>query len=339
MSGALTHRNRELDIVKGSLVFVMVAYHCASVSTFPELAVVKHHLRFIHSAFLMITGFLCGIHYYPQTLLGSASKDVRGRLVVRGLKLMVVFALGNVVFHALGLAKPPRPWREILCNGQLVLDHFILSADGRYLAYEILWYIGLFLVLAGVVIALRGLPLILAALLVVPHVVEGQTAMFLTYGLVGMLAGLLSHRGAFDRVHVVLRRHGYLFLILGVAVVVWGSPAKYPGGRLVTVLGRSFESIAWFYALLFVCSRLPPTDRAPGVVASVGRYTLIAYLAQMPCARIVHYALAGMGLQGWRYYVPAVFVVGAGTWAFVWATARIRRRYTWADGAYRFWFC
>src|SRR5574340_615283 len=63
-------RNADLDIVKGMLVFVMLTYHCASViegSGFWQIIRwIPNQIAFIHFAFLILSGFLCGWHYYPK---------------------------------------------------------------------------------------------------------------------------------------------------------------------------------------------------------------------------------------------------------------------------------
>ena len=69
-------RIQELDDIKSSLVLIMLVFHSASGLTrhAETLAPICSALFFIHYAFLMVTGLLCGIHYGAEAHRCPASQ-------------------------------------------------------------------------------------------------------------------------------------------------------------------------------------------------------------------------------------------------------------------------
>jgi hypothetical protein len=333
----MKRRNRELDLAKGGLVLIMVLYHCASVSDSGQLDLVRQKIHFIHSAFLIISGFLCGIHYHPLAMISPS--DVRKKLLRRGFKLIAIFLVATGVFHALGLSHGPRTLAEISSDAGLFMRHFVLTMDGRYVAFEILWYIAVFMLICVPFIALpRVLPVFLIVLVVLPQLVAGLTAEFIAFGAVGMLAGVLAHRGWFTVWTSISRRFWMLFPLLVIVNLVWFAPTRWPGGPVSGVLLRSIESLAWFYTFAFVLSRVSRPAGLPDAVVLLGKYTLFAYLLQMPCARLVRMVLVRAGLSGFTYYLVAVGLVGVGTWLLVKIANSGRSSYAWFDRVYRVCF-
>ncbi len=185
-----------LDIFKGLLVLVMVIYHTAGagVVRYPELAIFCLRTDPIHYSFLFVSGFVAGWYYAPR--LARSGVSVRRRLRVRAVKLALLCLLPTAFLYAVGVryqwdvfaSSFQTPW-EAIC-------HMLLSFDGRFLAFEVLLIIALFLVVASLVVgrfptwALTGC--IPAFLALRPW---SLNASFLAFGFAGLVVGLLWEKG------------------------------------------------------------------------------------------------------------------------------------------------
>ena len=134
-------RSKELDNIKTALVIVMLLYHSASsLKLWPKYLDV---LYFIHYAFILMTGVVVGFHYFPYEK--SSVKKNGIRLIQRGARLICIFLVCNLLlylckiyswtalvehFHHTG-------WVEFLCNPK-----------GNLCAFEILYHIAVFLMVA-----------------------------------------------------------------------------------------------------------------------------------------------------------------------------------------------
>lgn len=136
----------EIDVARGYLVLIMLVYHCVLSDFFPELNSIKSTVRFIHTAFLTMAGFLCGWHYLPKGQQEPAA--VAGRLITRGIKLLAIFLLANVVLYVIGF-HDVRALYSACSSPAGVIEHTVVTVSGRLFTFEILAYISVFLILAG----------------------------------------------------------------------------------------------------------------------------------------------------------------------------------------------
>jgi peptidoglycan/LPS O-acetylase OafA/YrhL len=94
----LDFRDSALDFTKGVLVLFMVFYHWMNYFVGIE-GPVYPYLRFIPPSFIFISGFLL-VNVYP-TKYGLSSLKLYSRLLARGLKILVLFTLLNIVVNML----------------------------------------------------------------------------------------------------------------------------------------------------------------------------------------------------------------------------------------------
>lgn len=148
-----TKRIPALDFTKGSLVLTMVLYHWLNYF-YPSRGSVDvfRYLRFLTPSFIFITGFLVSNIYF--TRYGVENRKLPGRLVGRGIKLLVVFAALNVM-RVLLLPEAARV--------QLIAEHrslhslvnlYIIGTNlgggqGKAIAFYVLVPIGYLLILAA----------------------------------------------------------------------------------------------------------------------------------------------------------------------------------------------
>src|SRR5262245_6271168 len=86
-------RNALFDFMKGALVWVMVMYHWLNYFVSPQGDFYRY-LRFLTPSFIFITGFLIS---YVYLAAGPPSHNVPKRLMQRGLKILGVFIVLNVL--------------------------------------------------------------------------------------------------------------------------------------------------------------------------------------------------------------------------------------------------
>lgn len=87
-----------LDFAKGALVLIMVLYHWMNYFVSADGSVYKY-LRFLTPSFIFITGFLIAQVYLFRA--ESPGPRASRRLLVRGLKLLVIVAVLNVLLTAI----------------------------------------------------------------------------------------------------------------------------------------------------------------------------------------------------------------------------------------------
>jgi hypothetical protein len=283
----------EIDHVKTGLILVMTIYHCASVSGLSLSAVICGKLYFIHSAFLLLSGILCGFHYFPVT------GQVRRRLVERGCKLLLVLLIVNIVKNIFHLDR----WMEQLFaagrSWPLFLNHYVKGIDGGLFSFEVLYYIGVFLLLMSLAIGWGWR--ILATCGFALSLLPGYSAFFIAVGLVGGGFGMVMRHwpsGAF--VAVFRGWRGWIGMAIGLMVLVQFAPFQSPFQSLRLLL-LCMESFIWFFLIIFILWKF---DFVFHPLAILGKYTLLNYLLQMPFLKLAMVFFP----KAWD--ISSIFVIG-----------------------------
>jgi len=316
------------------LVLAMVAYHCASVTPYASLRTVMESLRFLHYAFLFVTGYLVGAHYYPQ--LRQAPGRVQKRLLVRSAKLFLVFFLTNVVFIPLGFGFRLAELRSICSDLPGMVNNCLLTV--RFNAnYEILYYLAAFLLLAGLTCRVTGIGPLLVLLLVVQFLKPCGMTRMLVIGMMGALLGITAVSEG--RSPLVRAAERYLYVVPVVLLLhIFAPPSAIEKHAAAKILIVVWEIVLWLGTFLLLV-RLKLLRVVSERLAFLGTYTLFAYLLQMPVARATYTGLRGVGaLSEWGYYACAVILVIIISFAAVAILDKLRIRAPWANGAYRLVF-
>lgn len=242
-------RNVELDIIKGGLVCIMLLYHCASVSAFPVLRVVTDYFQFIHFAFLVITGFLCGYHYFAASQ--TSPSKVAQRLLIRAWKVFAIFLFANVVYHCLGYGRMGWERLRAVHGPMAVVNEFLNKLPGDFIAYEILYLISAFLLVASVLVLFNNAKWLLGIIVLLTTCVPGRAMLFIAFGCSGMLFGILVQEGCLTFLASWIRKYRWIFPILLILNLVFISlPSTWPlgnGGKLAFYL---LQTVIWFYSFI-----------------------------------------------------------------------------------------
>lgn len=287
--GGKTGRISALDFTKGALVLVMVLYHWLNYFIGSQGSVYRY-LSFLPPSFICITGFLIAQVYLSKSRISDPR--LPQRLIVRGLKLLMIFILLNV---GASLLIPG------VHHGGRVVDSFSASnlesvfvtgnmAGGRTVAFYVLVPISYLLLLSAfLLIAHRyyqhifhamTLMCLLAIYVMFLNGSKSGNLELVTIGLLGISIGHMP----LDRINHVLR-HPFAvvlaYLCYAAAITVWNVP--YPlqvAGVLLTL------SI-----LYLVGTASGETGKIQQLLIMLGKYSLFGYIAQIAILQLLRRSL------------------------------------------------
>lgn len=321
-----TQRVASLDYLKGVLVLLMVVYHAmyAVRGLAPQnaLAWIAISLHFLHFAFLFVTGFLCGFHYLPKAQAGE--RKINGRLLWRGVKLYGIFACSNGLLLLLGLGTDWETLRGLGGTPAAFVSNVVLSIPGKVFAYEILGYIAFYLMVCSLTLSRWSGVIGMLLLAVAVGLINAPFFSFLFVGFVGQTLGAkvaLSGAGSIENRLWSLRWLGQLLFVVSRPLVV----LAYMSARgLTEVIVVVVDIMLWWWGVATCTS--DPNSRLSRQLGVLGRYTLFAYLFQMPIVHILARMVPYVHLHWLTLYVAIIIVTTAITVAVVLAVDFTKHR-------------
>ena len=320
-------RITSFDFVKGALVLVMVLYHWLNYFIGLQWGGYRY-LRFLTPSFIFLTGFLVSHVYLSK--YGYDDPRLRRRLWLRGLKLLAVFLVLNVVAdRTLGMRLRLNFWD---INALRDASYAVFVEGSARAAFDILVPISYFLLLAPFVLFVSGrlqisLWAIAAAAIVSTLIAEagGLTnphLEMLSVALLGLAAGTLRGRAvALSRSPVVILG---AYVIYVATITLWNVPFS------LQVVGVCL-SVLVLHAIAQVCGSTGLLQR---YLVRLGEYSLLAYIVQIIVLQMLRRGLRGYDLSGAGLAVPLAIGIFS-TIAVVEATAWLRRRSAVVDQSYR----
>jgi Heparan-alpha-glucosaminide N-acetyltransferase, catalytic len=325
-------RFEELDVLKGMLVVGMLVFHAASVATerHPEFLRLQTVLGFLHTAFVLLCGFLCGSYYAAAAQLQRAP----ARLAERALKTFGLFAVANTLLVLIGF----RDWRVWLNAGSSlpsVFNHFVREMDANIAAFVVLYYIAILLALAALFVR-SGRPRVAFAvglLACAAGAAHSTTLWFLTFGMAGMLLG--SCRSQLQPLWTLANNYRWLAPLA--LTGYWMLPLEPNPSVGVSLLRVFLETGLWCWAVLaFYHLLLPKLVRS--WVLDLGRETLLAYVGQMFIYQLNWALWAKYIRDPYLYYTASLVACTCLVLLGIQVAARISTRRSPAALAYRLAF-
>jgi hypothetical protein len=284
---ARPNRIAALDFTKGALVLIMVLYHWLNYFVGPNLD--YRYLRFLTPSFIFVTGFLVAHVYFSGQ--NAADPRLGKRLLIRGIKLLVIFVILNAVRSILlpVLSGAHISFADQLSPGNLwavgVVGNVPVTSS-KLIAFYILVPISYLLLLsAGLSLPYRSFKysfhvaciLFLSGILVLA--LNGRRSYnleFITIGLLGAMAGFVSIQTINNFVrHPITLLLGYLSYV--VAITAWNVP--FP----LLAVGVCLSVWAIYLAGL----QEPESSRAGRHVILLGKHSLFGYVAQIAILQIL----------------------------------------------------
>ncbi len=315
-------RSKELDNIKTALVIIMLLYHSAScLNIWPQYLEV---LYFIHYAFILMTGAVVGFHYLQIT--DESIKKSKYRLIQRGIKLLCIFILCNSLFYLMKVYSLTTLMEYIQEVG---IVQFLCNPKGRLCAFEILYYIAIFLIISPICLMKHGTEIggILGCVLILLR--WNPLVFCIGLGLLGICLGNVLYKTTI---------HWQVFLK---AIIQWG----WTDGLLLFILhmlgpwhqqgGVVFiEILLW---LVFIMSIMHYAF-LPKTFDIFGKYTLLAYIFQVLFLAILAIIIRRFHFPpSINYFILLVLATG-GTLIFLHAVNRLRKKFPVCDGIYKFIF-
>ncbi len=279
-----------LDYVKGALVLIMVLYHWLNYFEGPHDS---RYLRFLTPSFICITGFMISHIYLSK--YGTANPRLPMRLITRGLKLLGVFILLNLIL--VFLASGSGNGRLFLSNmtasnliAVFLTGNVFVPGLGKGVAFYILVPIGYLLLLSAVlVIAYRFYKysfhvtcavFLLGVLTLGVLGKESATLEMLAIGLLGVLFGFIP----IEKINAFVR-HPYSLALaylgyLG-AITLWNViyPLQVIGVCLslmiLYLMGEQSGEAGWLRSRVLL----------------LGKYSLFGYIAQIAILQLLRRSL------------------------------------------------
>ncbi|MBI5848249.1 MAG: hypothetical protein HZB31_09940 [Nitrospirae bacterium] len=331
-------RNADLDVVKGMLVVVMLLYHSASVAEgshyWQAIQWIPKRIAFIHFAFLIISGFLCGWHYLPK--VEKEPGKVRQRLRKRGFKIIGLVIGLNFILYSLGVGHRLDALIKAIASPGGLMRNLVISVNGSLVSFEILYYIGLLLLAASMLLGRVNVWLLLGLtmgmLIVGPA--KGVT-MVVGLGLFGMVIGMMTIQGRFEDIWSMLEntRGIPVVIIFGLYQLLYNDIhyiMKYIGKLWIAY---SIDALLWFLLFVFFFKLIPGSLNH--FIRLLGRYTLFGYILQMLIIRIVYMFIRRFDIPGYAYYGISIVVSGMLLVLCTLTLERLRNRSHTINNAYR----
>jgi hypothetical protein len=325
-------RDSALDFTKGALVLLMALYHSLNYFRRDFGGVYLLYLRFLPPSFIFISGFLI-THIY-RSKYRPTDLRLHKRLLVRGVKLLAVFLLLNVLVNlAVSRNFNGTQFGVGAFFGQIPA---ILGSGRQRAVFEVLVPIAYLLMLGGPLLALDGkwrasLPVLLVILSLTDYVlaVNGvalPNLEFVCFGILGAVWGLAP-------MDAINKWTGHWVLLSAAYLAYLGA---------LTVLGASlfvqYVAVCLTIALLYrIGVQIGEGSKAGDMVILLGKYSLLAYIGQIFSLQILLRLL-----RRWpgaaENFPLGLFAAVVLTIATVVATDWARRRWPLADRAYRLVF-
>jgi peptidoglycan/LPS O-acetylase OafA/YrhL len=334
-TGTKVQRISALDFTKGTLVLFMVLYHWLNYFIMAEFDFYKY-LRFLTPSFIFITGFIVSNVYLSK--YEKLESRIPRRLMKRGLKILGIFVLLNVVISLLV--------RES-SNGSALFEFFSTrnltaiflsgSVSAAGLARGAAFYI---------LVPISYLLLLSAALLFVHrfyrHIFHAACAMFLlsicflwlrgvSNGILELIAiGLLGVICGATPIQRIERFVSHPYLLAGaycgylVAISIWNVifPLQIVGVCLSLML------------IFFAGTKTREVGGISGRIILLGKYSLLGYIAQIAVLQMLFRGVRHINLGSGTLAMTFVAALAL-TMAIVELVDHARKRVEIVDKSYK----
>ena len=323
----MKERIEAIDFIKGCLLVCMTMIHVEQLflEEIGSRAAFNPFIRFTTRGFVFFSGFVVAYHYYDKWL--GARRFVSRRLIVRGIKLCLIFLVPNLAM--IGCFKILRPGLSLGAATIIADPLYTFGVSSKVAVFEILVPIGYVLMLSplALLLAKKGwwLQLLIGVLLLFPLLSLLGMDMYynlqnLLYGLAGIAAGyfLKGHKSslawfATGRLSGAVITAGLFFFYLVLSLAGTMNVHRSVAGGWFH-MGWIIATQTFLFRASVVAGRIPVIHRA---IIEFGRYSLFFYIFQIISLRFID--LISFPLSGW----PLLGLVFCLNLAAVWIAVKI----------------
>lgn len=327
----LSSRDHVIDFTKGFLVITMVAYHTLNyylLGYHPLYA----YVGYVSLAFIFYSGFMCGTIYFQRFIVNK--KAVYRRLTVRGLKLIVLFIIVNVIIHVI-----PKNYHGLSLFFNDILSIF-LTGDNRIARFAILLPIGYLLLISSLLINLHKYKYFLYAILVTILLLASIYKISLSFNIIcvligigGLLSGLINNELLSKIFCTSMRYTGFALLLLFLFILL----PLIIDTRIYYVMYFLYINVV-IYNLHLVGSFLDPSKLITRNIIKFGEYSLFLYLVQIfilqALKRVFDFRISSVTMDHFLIFVFVnILLVGV-----CYLTDYLKRTFILVNKIYRFVF-
>lgn len=299
---ASSHRDASLDILKGALVVVMVWYHAMNIFSTADPTAYSY-VQFVSGSFILVSGYVLG--RFQDAVFSKSPCDVSRRLIIRGVKLVILFTILNSMILITGFGNSTKEVPNFDRLGAVLVDIFVVGVAGAA-SFKILLPIGYVLISGPVFLWLgqRSRYTFVAAILLTQFIDvvlnDSVNMYFYTLGFIGLLGGQVSNK--YNIFHIFKNAPAAIAMIVLVEVVM-----KYAVTHLLLYAVCTFLLVQALYDL---CSAINIGGRLAQASMLLGRYSLICYIGQIIFMQSLSKALSGRRWAlSWEIIVIACLTV------------------------------
>jgi peptidoglycan/LPS O-acetylase OafA/YrhL len=286
----------DLDFLKGFLVVSMVVYHSLGYFSSAGYDAMKY-VRYVTGGFIFASGYVVSAFY--ETKLRIDRNKVFRRLLIRGLKLLLIFTVLNVTLNFLGIESHKRIQYDIWEFLSSIGSTYLYGAS-RYSVFPILLPIAYLLLLSPLLLLLNRIARVLLplALLLVYYTLD-----FSSFNLYGLIIGMIGvSAGVASRERRFAVRNPLLGGVLLACAIIF---VEYFDRNIVSYTAGVVIILKLVYDLS-AALRLPKWLKEPVVV--LGQHSLFCYLAHIPFLQVLS-RCCSHHRYGFGFEVPTIVFV------------------------------
>ncbi len=323
-------RDLPLDLVKGLMVIVMVIYH--TMNYFSTAGAEEFgYVRFVTGAFIFISGYVIAVFYEKKLQTDWAGASAR--LITRGVKLLMIFTVLNIIISVTGIGNPYKEHIGIYRFFNTIPDIYIFGRPGTA-SFQILLPISYLLILSPITLIPTGYwkyTLIISSALLAGWLDLHYENIILdcgTPGLIGILAGT-----CINNCKKQYRIHSGIVCVCCLLAILFSM--SYLSRNYLTYIISIIILIKILYDMANI---IDIKNRISSSIISFGQYSLLCYIMQIIFLQGLSRVL-GHQRWGFGYELISLFcITNIFLLTFCTLLSFYRNQYNVLDKTYRFIF-
>lgn len=325
-----TSRDLSLDFVKGILVIGMIIYHMMtyfSNATYKEFS----YVRFVTGAFIFLSGYIISAFYTSKYGIDKAAISMR--LLIRGIKLLLIFTFINILIISTGIGNPNKPMLDIMTFMNNITNIYLYGSY-KYISFFILLPISYVLMISPIFIlhtSSKILINIILAILIISLILLNIGSEIIDLGIIGLIGLLVgSVIGIMEIVFYIKNRY---IIIFGIVFFIYNMEYfnRYIIGYSICIM----ILIKLFYDF---AKSLCIKNSLVQIIIMFGQYSLVCYIMQIVflqgLVRILPKQKWGIGCETMSIFIGTnIFLL-----ALCISVTFLRNRFGLMDKSYRFIF-
>lgn len=321
-------RIHEIDFTKGILIIFMVLYHSLNYLSYGSSR--YNYLAFLPPSFIMISGFIITHIYLPK--YGSDTKKLNTRLVVRSLKLFLIFIFLNLLARMIFSVNH----YGIPLNFDVFYKEWFaiyLVGSTRMLSFEILLPISYILLISTFVLRLQSatryfisfFAIIIFSVCILTKYYDHSiyNLNMVSFGVIGMLIGQLP-------INLI---NG--FAISGIKLlflcVLYVGLASIFGDTYIMQMFFTVTSLLIIYA---VGIRTDLSNWLPKQTILLGQYSLLSYIIQILYLQLLFFVFKYLDIDKTNTILTFT-TINILMWGTVFIVNHARQKYRYIDLLYK----